>query len=565
MAKIRDYMYRTDLRRRSSRRVKRVLLTSIPVAFILLFIIAGLSNCSLSKKVDDDIMQKKVAEQRLRAWNLLEAGKPDSAAMLYARVAGMYMGNEQDKELLTHYGVAMVNMGYIWLYERKNSEQAYVWLERGRQIGEKYDLPSVKIGAYDNLGKIYANYGCFDKAENFYRLALNESIDARLEWGVPMCLTDLINLALSRGDISSVKNDVRMVNGFRFDDRTISAYCRPVTHGLLKWFDGNPGEGAGLIAEASDKTKAMVDSSRYAASLRMLLGEALRSSGYMNKGMEYLYEARTIADADSLDDLLEIACELLASAHQQSGRPDSASLYNNQAIMIRDSLFNASNFGRVRDLEIAAVQDSLQRQVLQEQSHSSHMRHILWLTLLASIIIIVFAVWLAFNYRRVRRTNLELYKRNMELASDTHIPVAEPEDAVTSETDSAESHLKRSAGERAASIMASSPEVFSPEFTIERLAELSGIRTRQLADALIDATGKNFKTLLTECRVREACRLLADNSTLRLYSIEAVAEKVGYRSRTHFARVFKDVTGMTASEFAKQAKAFNHSKAAEIG
>lgn len=543
-------------------KLKRTILTSITLVVIMVLIFAGFSNCSFYKKVDDDMQLEKVGKQRDEAWKMIEADKPDSAATIYVRMAGTYTGKERNKELLTHYGVAMVNLGYIWLYEWNNAEQAYVWLERGRVLGEKYDLPLVKLGAYDNLGKIYADYRCFDQAEKFYRDALREALDAGMEWEVTMCFTDLVNLALARGDISSVGEDIYRVGDFKFSDPDMLAFCQPITRGLRQWLEGKPEEGAASIAEADKKTDALVGSKRFAASQRMLLGEALIAAGLNKEGLTALSDARNVAQSDSLNDLLETSYRLLAKAYGSVSLRDSSAFYDYKALQIHDSLFNASKLGRIRDLEVAAVQDNLQRQVLQEQNNSRQMRQFVFIGVLFCLVVVIFAVWLAVNYRKVRLANRELYKRNLELANV--LPGQKPLPAMSSE-DCADTHEVKecgqydsvkgsNAGNRAASLIATADEVLSPDFTIDRLSEMTGIRSRILADELIEATDKNFKTLVTERRVREACRLFADDRTSRMYSIEGVAERVGYRSRTHFSRVFKEVTGMTASEFVKQAR-----------
>lgn len=543
-------------------KLKRTILTSITLVVIMVLIFAGFSNCSFYKKVDDDMQLEKVGKQRDEAWKMIEADKPDSAATIYVRMAGTYTGKERNKELLTHYGVAMVNLGYIWLYEWNNAEQAYVWLERGRVLGEKYDLPLVKLGAYDNLGKIYADYRCFDQAEKFYRDALCEALDAGMEWEVTMCFTDLVNLALARGDISSVGEDIYRVGDFKFSDPDMLAFCQPITLGLRQWLEGKPEEGATSIAEADKKTDALVGSKRFAASQRMLLGEALIAAGLNKEGLTALSDARNVAQSDSLNDLLETSYRLLAKAYGSVSLRDSSAFYDYKALQIHDSLFNASKLGRIRDLEVAALQDNLQRQVLQEQNNSRQMRQFVFIGVLFCLVVVIFAVWLAVNYRKVRLANRELYKRNLELANV--LPGQKPLPAMSSE-DCADTHEAKecgqydsvkgsNAGNRAASLIATADEVLSPDFTIDRLSEMTGIRSRILADELIEATDKNFKTLVTERRVREACRLFADDRTSRMYSIEGVAERVGYRSRTHFSRVFKEVTGMTASEFVKQAR-----------
>jgi AraC-like DNA-binding protein len=59
----------------------------------------------------------------------------------------------------------------------------------------------------------------------------------------------------------------------------------------------------------------------------------------------------------------------------------------------------------------------------------------------------------------------------------------------------------------------------------------------------------NFNNLLNEFRVREACRRLAEDDIYTNYTIEAIAESIGFKSRSNFISTFKKLTGITPSEY----------------
>ena len=103
-------------------------------------------------------------------------------------------------------------------------------------------------------------------------------------------------------------------------------------------------------------------------------------------------------------------------------------------------------------------------------------------------------------------------------------------------------------------LMETDREIYNPDFSIERLAEMLGSREKLISQTINTLTGHNYNALLGEYRIREACRLLADPETLRSATMENVAEKVGYRSRTYFSTIFKNVTGLTPTQFVKQAR-----------
>ncbi len=63
--------------------------------------------------------------------------------------------------------------------------------------------------------------------------------------------------------------------------------------------------------------------------------------------------------------------------------------------------------------------------------------------------------------------------------------------------------------------------------------------------------GCSFSILLSDARVKEACRRMNANAGLKHLTIEAIANEVGFKSRVTFLTAFKRVTGLTPTEYRK--------------
>lgn len=94
--------------------------------------------------------------------------------------------------------------------------------------------------------------------------------------------------------------------------------------------------------------------------------------------------------------------------------------------------------------------------------------------------------------------------------------------------------------------------ISKPDFGLNTLAEAVGSNTRYVSWVINDTYGKNFKTLLNECRIKEACRRLLDTEHYGNMTIQAIYEEVGYSNNVSFIRAFKRVNGMTPSEYQRQ-------------
>lgn len=103
--------------------------------------------------------------------------------------------------------------------------------------------------------------------------------------------------------------------------------------------------------------------------------------------------------------------------------------------------------------------------------------------------------------------------------------------------------------DRIIAIMDTSEEIFSPNFSLDRLSELAGNKPRVISSVLNEILNKSFHELLNEYRVREACRRLDDEEHYGHLTIEAISASLGYKSRTTLLNAFKKQTGLTPAEY----------------
>ncbi len=89
----------------------------------------------------------------------------------------------------------------------------------------------------------------------------------------------------------------------------------------------------------------------------------------------------------------------------------------------------------------------------------------------------------------------------------------------------------------------------SRQISLNDVAEYVHLHPVYLSRLLKNKTGKTFKEILTEARLKKAERLLK-NSSLKHYEI---AEAVGFSDAQYFSQVFKKVYGMTPIEWKKKA------------
>jgi AraC-like DNA-binding protein len=89
------------------------------------------------------------------------------------------------------------------------------------------------------------------------------------------------------------------------------------------------------------------------------------------------------------------------------------------------------------------------------------------------------------------------------------------------------------------------------DLTIHELANVTGIPRHHITQVLNEKYGKNFFSFINEYRVKEAVDRFSD-PRYNNYTILAIAFDSGFNSKTTFNSIFKNITGLTPSEYREQ-------------
>ena len=88
-------------------------------------------------------------------------------------------------------------------------------------------------------------------------------------------------------------------------------------------------------------------------------------------------------------------------------------------------------------------------------------------------------------------------------------------------------------------------ENIAEEITLQMLAEKFHMNASYVSQYFKKETGMNLSTYLSRIRIQKAEQLLRTTEK----SINEIAEQVGFRDYRFFSRTFKQVTGLTPSQF----------------
>jgi tetratricopeptide (TPR) repeat protein len=89
------------------------------------------------------------------------------------------------------------------------------------------------------------------------------------------------------------------------------------------------------------------------------------------------------------------------------------------------------------------------------------------------------------------------------------------------------------------------------ELTLKKAAGMLNTNTTYLSRLINEHYEMNFSAFLNKYRVEEAKEMILDNEA-NSFSFEGIAKSAGFRSKSTFNQVFKSITGVTPSEFARK-------------
>lgn len=91
--------------------------------------------------------------------------------------------------------------------------------------------------------------------------------------------------------------------------------------------------------------------------------------------------------------------------------------------------------------------------------------------------------------------------------------------------------------------------ISNPDFSLQQLAQIVQSNTKYVSWVINNTYNKNFKTFINDYRIEEASKMLVNRDDYGHLTLQAIAQKVGFKSTTSFNTAFKRVIGMTPSAY----------------
>jgi AraC-like DNA-binding protein len=163
-----------------------------------------------------------------------------------------------------------------------------------------------------------------------------------------------------------------------------------------------------------------------------------------------------------------------------------------------------------------------------------------------------FSYWIAYH-------SVQQESSFAHVATETVLPIIEEEPAVRYRNSTLSQEYLLHVIKKIESYMAESKPYLDGELTLTLLAGQLEINPNQLSQILNEGLGENFYRFVNRYRVEESKRLLLDPAFAH-YNILGIAFQAGFSTKSTFNKTFKELTGLSPSEFVKQNRPGNGSE-----
>lgn len=483
-----------------------------------------------------------------RGRRIVESGQRTPEAYLWLSiVARRYYQKPRDAEARRAAVTAMHWLGVWHMLGQPDYAKAYEYtataIALAREDGIDDELPNL----YNNMSSLMltANMlGVGDKKEDSdnLKLAYRSAVATRNHTAMRTTIDNMLNY------LGDTIYDAEIAD---FKRRRISpSPLLDYTRWQIRAYDAlRQGDTARAIAyvRRSGQAARPYDKAR-AQGAELKEATLLEKQGRLPQGRAIMLRLleQTISERDTLQ--ITYLYRRLADNYEKSAMDDSAKECRYRWLTMREQIRERS------ENALQAAQMSRQMEQVNQELRDMSLarqrreRQLLWLGGILAITLLG-AGWVVTAYRSQSHHMRQLYEQNLKLLEAQNPPQTDKPKYEASPVDTgASDELYMKVKET----MQRSPEIYDPNFSLDRLAALMGINSRYLSQA-INQHGGNFSQMLSSLRITEACRRFNHVEAYGRYTVEGVAQSVGM-SRSSFGSLFKKATGLTPAQYRRQAR-----------
>lgn len=490
----------------------------------------------------------------------------DSAYYCFAIAADRYrpdMTRDEKLECIEALNLEFHKLTFSLLDYSKSYSCLLKAKEIASEIGEIDPRIIFNFGSYFfTAGEQTGNHEWKSKALEYFEKAFDVSMQKHDYEMADNVFPNLISTAYSGGQFENQTSRRAKYAAIKSDDPLFHSYNMMFDSIFICYSKGKPQEAIPLL----HRQLAIVPDVVKRCRLRSMCYAQLSNLAIMRRDFReseiWVDSLRDVAMRHGLTEVAIDTYRQLARIRMKQGDIASETAARLRYFEGRDSLLNERITNNVNSILFYDRLQDVSRELETSLYHQRLQLIALGAIGIMLICVTVFILILRSKNRKLQKAHAALYCINRQMFADfgkkRTNESSEPEKATTPSVDrekpraTSDPLLIKDVTE-----VMQSKEVFNPDFSLSRLTEIVSSNPKYVSNAVHDIYGTSFTQAVANLRVAEACRRISDSYSYSNLTLEAIANGVGFKSRTSFITAFRRVTGMTPGEYQRQARLSN--------
>lgn len=481
------------------------------------------------------------------------------AQMCYNIVVERGYASETREERLQAVDACM-HLWSIYFYTYYDYPRCFDYLNKAREMMEDLQVQEARVWLglacmYQTISEECHSSELGEKSLEYYIKAMNAAILTHDDDNTDKAATNVVSMASIQKGLAPIAGEWHKYE--QLPEGKPVRVLRRYNKLLYKAYQHLERQQYEQTVAIFDQQLSFIDEHEYPRLVYFTIVEKakvyIKQSEYA-EAINVLHHAEQIADSLHMKDCMLEVYGLLARCHQLSDHLPEYECYRERSRALEDTLTTYRQMTSINESEFQNEMKQIEREMNEMQQHR---QHLLMMTTVIGVFALVVAVFLFILFRqnaKLRHSNRQLYLKNVEMLRAEEASRREQNKYAGSNLmdDDKQQLLKR-----IETVMETSDEIYSPDFSVERLAVLTDSKYKYVSQVINEYYDQNFNNFINQYRIKEACKRIDNHGQYANMTIEAIANSVGFRSRSAFFTSFKRITGLTPSEYLRQSHALN--------
>lgn len=462
---------------------------------------------------------------------------------------------------------------YVYFTYYNDFPKAYEYILRAEEIekelDERYSLVYMNMGVfYHFLSNLNNDVSLKREAMINYKRALNLSAELKSRIIVNYSFSNILLLLIDRFEDVTEEWEIYKNLSPKLRDSTYSFNIKAY-QALSLSHNGNHEEAIRMLEKIIVPKAVINDDSygRFKFVLDLLSAKLYENSGDLHKAIEIMKDAENVSTQYEIRENRLEAYLKISNYYKKLNRTNEYKEYNSKYLALKDSLMGYGYMSSISRMKFVRKMDKMNNEIkdIKQEREIQNMFFVLFFIVLVAITVTSLILYLKNKQLSKKNTALfykysdlckieEQLRNNSKKVETAETEVSNNEDKQKYVTSVLQDDEKSELLDKVLTVMENVEEICSPDFSTDRLAELTGTKYKYVSQVINEKYGCTFYALLNKYRVKEVCRRFADVEKYGNYTTEAISESVGFKSRATFINAFKKETGMTPFQYLKIAQ-----------